>query len=128
MKAFERGVEAFNNGDAGGLLEVADPGVEFYDVFGRMLGGEERVYRGHQGVRDLLEDLLGAFAETHSDYSEIRDLGDRTIAIGHLRAVGKESGAEIESPIWTIAQWKNGKVTRVRTYLDPEEEAAGLLE
>ena len=130
MEAFERGVEAFDKGDVEALIEVADPGVEFYDVFGRMLGGEERMYRGHQGVRDLIDDLLGAFAETHSEYSEVRDLGDRTIAIGHLRAVGKESGAEIESPIWTIAQWQNGKVTRIRTYLDPEEalEAAGLEE
>jgi ketosteroid isomerase-like protein len=128
VEAFERGVEAFNNGDVEALIEEADPGVEFYDVFGRMLGGEERMYRGHQGVRDLFDDLLGAFAETHSEYLEIRDLGDRTIAIGRLRAVGKESGAEIESPIGTIAQWKNGKVTRIRTYLDPEEalEAAGL--
>ena len=130
VEAFERGVEAFDNGDVEALIEVADPDVEFYDVFGRMLGGEERMYRGHQGVRDLINDLLGAFAETHSEYAEIRDLGDRTIAIGRLRAVGKESGAEIESPIWTIAQWQNGKATRIRTYLDPEEalEAAGLSE
>ena len=47
------------------------------------------MYRGHQGVRDMFDDLLGAFPETHSEYSEIRDLGDRTIAIGRLRAVGK---------------------------------------
>ena len=58
VKAFERGTVAFNEGDAEALLEVADPAVEFYDVFGRMLGGEERVYRGHQGIRDLIDDLL----------------------------------------------------------------------
>ena len=117
-----------------GLLEprpVALALVEFYDVFGRMLlGGEARMYRGHQGLRDLLDDLLGAFAETQSMYSEIRDLGNRTVAIGRLRAVGKESGAVIESDIGTIAEWKDGKVTRVRTYLDHREalEAAGLEE
>ena len=130
VEAFERGVVAFDNGDVEALIEVADPEVEFYDVFGRMLGGEERMYRGHQGIRDLFDDLLGAFAETHSEYSEIRDLGDRTFAIGRLRAVGKESGAVIESPIGTIAEWKDRKVTRIRTYLDPKEalEAAGLEE
>jgi len=130
VEAFQRGVDAFDNGDVEALLEVADPEVEFYDVFGRMLGGEERMYRTHQGVRDLFADLLDSFAETHSEYSEIRDLGDRTIAIGRLRAVGKESGAVIESPIWTIAEWKDRKVTRIRTYLDPKEalEAAGLEE
>ena len=40
VEAFERGVEAFDKGDVEALIEVADPGVEFYDVFGRMLGGE----------------------------------------------------------------------------------------
>jgi hypothetical protein len=46
----------------------------------------------------------GAFAEIHSEYSEVRDLGDRTVAIGRLRARGNESGAATESPIWTISQ------------------------
>ena len=130
VDAFKHGVEAFDNGDVDGLLAVADPSVEFYDVFGRMLGGEERMYRGHEGIRDLIHDLLGAFDSTHSEYSEIRDLGDRTLAIGTLQAVGKGSGAVVEAPIWTIAEWKDGKVTRVRTYLDPKEalEATGIQE
>ena len=36
----------------------------------------------------------------------------------------------VEAPIWTIAERKDGKVTRIRTYLDPNEalEAAGLRE
>jgi hypothetical protein len=80
------------NGDVEALLEVADPGAEFYDVFGRTLGGEERMYRGHQGVRDLLDDLLRAFAETHSEYVEIRDLADRTIAIGDPEEALKAAG------------------------------------
>ena len=128
VEAFQRGVGAFNNGDVDGLIAVADPSVEFYDVFQRMLGGEDRIYRGHDGLRDLIEDLLGAFDSTQSEYSEIRDLGDRTIGIGHLQAVGKGSGAVVESAIWTIARWKDGKATHVRTYLDPEEarDAAGV--
>ena len=129
VEAFKRGTAAFNRGDAEALIEISSADIEFYDVFTRMLlGGEERMYRGHQGLRDLMDDLLGAFAETHSEYSEIRDLGDRTVGIGRLRAVGKESGAVIESGIGSVVEWKDGKVTRIRTYLDADEalEAAGL--
>jgi ketosteroid isomerase-like protein len=130
VEAFKRGVEAINRGDIEPLLEELDREVEWHDVFGLMLGGEARIYRGHEGVRQLFGDLYESFAETNSEYAEIRDLGDRTIAIGRLRTRGVESCAATESPIWTISQWRNGKAVWVRTYLDPDEalEAAGLRE
>ena len=115
VEAFRRGVEAINRRDIEALTEVLDPEVEWHDVFGLMLGGEATMYRGHKGVRELFRDLYDAFAETYSTYSEIRDLGDRTFAIGRLAARGNESGAEIESPIGTISQFKNGKAIRVQT-------------
>jgi ketosteroid isomerase-like protein len=65
-----------------------------------------------------------------TDYSEVRDLGERLLAIGRIRTRGRASGAETESPFCYLGEFKNGKVIRVRTYLDPEEalEAAGLRE
>jgi ketosteroid isomerase-like protein len=130
VEAFRRGVDSINRRDIEAMLEVLDPEVEWHDVFSLMFGGDAAVYRGHEGVRKLFRDLFDAFAETHSTYSEIRDLGDRTVATGLLSARGNESGAGIEAPIWTIAQWKNGRVTWIRTYLDPKEalQAAGLEE
>ena len=43
---------------------------------------------------------------------------------------GRESGAEVESPIAYVAQYRNGKVIRLDDYLDHQEalEAAGLSE
>ena len=50
--------------------------------------------------------------------------------IGRLRARGKESGAEVESPVAYVAEFKNAKAVRVTEYLDPKEalDAAGLRE
>lgn len=61
---------------------------------------------------------------------EIRDIGDRIVAIGRIHARGTESGAETESPWAYPVQFNNGKVILIRTYLDPSEalEAAGLRE
>ena len=39
-----------------------------------------------------------ALADIRLELPEIRDLGDRLVAIGRLRARGKASGAETESP------------------------------
>ncbi len=52
------------------------------------------------------------------------------MAIGRVRARGKASEAEIESPHGTVVEFKNGKGILIRTYLDPKDalEAAGLRE
>jgi ketosteroid isomerase-like protein len=88
---------------------------------------EATVYRGHEGIRELVRDLDEHFAEFNNEYSEIRDLGDQVLAIGHIRARGKASGAETVSPLAFLVESKDGKAIRVRTYLDPEKalEAAG---
>jgi ketosteroid isomerase-like protein len=95
-----------------------------------MLGGEPTVYRGHEGVRELLRDTDETLAEIHVEFSEIRDPGDQIVAIGHIHTRGKASGAVTESPLGYVADFRDGKVTRIRTYLDPQEalEAAGLSE
>ena len=74
--------------------------------------------------------LVETLSEFQAEYPEIRDLGDRTVAIGRVRARGKASEAEIESPHGTVVEFKNGEGIRIRTYLDPKValEAAGLSE
>ena len=92
------------------------------------MGGEATEYRGHDGVREMLGDLYEAFDTIHIEASEIRDLGDRLVAIGRTRARGKASGVETETPLAFVAEFKNGKAISIRGYLDPREafEAAGL--
>ena len=98
VEDFERGLEAGNRRDVEALLEELEPEVEWHPALPVLVGGEATVYRGHEGVREMLRDLNEAFAEIHIEISEIRDLGDRLVAIGRTRARGKESGAETESP------------------------------
>jgi ketosteroid isomerase-like protein len=121
VEAFTRGYEAINRGDVEALLEELDLDVEWHSAVLALVGGEATVYRGHEGVRAMLQDLWGAFAVLHAEYSESRDLGDRIVAIGRIRARGRESGADIESPLGYVTDFKSGKATQVRGYLDPDE-------
>jgi ketosteroid isomerase-like protein len=95
-----------------------------------LLGGEANVYRGHDGVREMFRAFYDVLDEIHVEYSEVRDLGDRVLAIGRIRTRGGVSGAATESPFALLSDIKHGKATRVRTYLDPAEAlaAAGLSE
>ena len=119
--------DAYNRRDVGAMLDELHPEVEWHPWLQVQLGGAATVYRGHQGVRKGIRELEEAFSEIESEPTEIRDLGERVVAIGHLRGRGIESGAITESAIAWIVEFKSGKVIRVREYLDPEEalEAVG---
>ena len=121
VEAFKRGLEAGNRGDVEKLLEELDPEVEWHSALHALLGGEQTVFRGHDGVREMIRDLNEAFGEIHIEISEIRDLGDRLVAIGRTRTRGKASGAETETPLAFVTEVKNGKTISIRAYLDPKE-------
>ena len=130
VEAFKRGAEASNRRGIEALVAELDPEVEWHSALLMSLQGEAAVYRGHEGMREFFRDLDAVLDEIHAEYSEVRDLGDRVVAIGRIRQRGKGSGAETESPIGSVIDFKKGKAIRVWTYLNPKEalEAAGLSE
>ena len=130
VESFKRGIEAFNRRDVDALLKELDPEVEWHSALMIPFGGEATVSRGHDGVRELMDEVQEDLAEVHLDYSDTRDLGDRVLGIGRLRTRGKQSGAVTEMDIGTVTDLKNERATRIWTYLDPQEalEAVGLSE
>jgi ketosteroid isomerase-like protein len=112
------------------MLGELDAEVEWHSAILRSLGGEATVHRGHDGVREMLRDLYEAFSEFQVEFTEIRDLGDRIVAIGRWITRGEESGVETAPPLAAVVEFNNGKAIRVRSYLDPEDalEAVGLRE
>jgi ketosteroid isomerase-like protein len=128
VEAVKRAFDAFNRGDLDAMLKDLDPEVEWHPMFQMLLGGEGTVYRGHEGVREMLQDTREAFTELQAEPSEVRDFGERVLAIGRFRARGRESGAKTETANAWLVEFKNGKGVRIREYLDPDEalEAAGL--
>jgi ketosteroid isomerase-like protein len=127
VEAFQRGLEAGNRGDVETLVEELDPEVEWHSALHALVGGDQTVFRGHDGVREMIRDLNETFSEFHIEITEIQDLGHRLVAIGRVLARGQASGAEIETPLALVTEIKDGKAISVRGYLDPKEalEAVG---
>ena len=61
---------------------------------------------------------------------EFRDLGDRVLLLGRTEGRGRGSGVQVDSPIGVVFDFRDGKMSRVRAYLDHGEalRAAGLSE
>ena len=130
VEAFKRFADANNRRDVEAMLEELDAEVEWQSAILGSLGGEATVHRGHEGVREMLRDLYEAFSEFQVQFVDIRDLGDRIVAIGRWITRGEESGVETTPPLASVVDFKNGKAIRVRSYLDPKEalEVAELRE
>ena len=92
-----RAADAYNRRDVEAMLELLDPEVEWHSALSILLNGKAAVYRGHRGVREWFRELDEVLDEIHVEYTDIRDLGDRVIAIGHIRTRGKVGGV-VTSP------------------------------
>ena len=130
VEAVQRAVGAYNRRDVEALVAEAHPDIEWHPAILIRLSGKETAYRGHEGIRQLMKDIDETLAEIHVEFSEFRDLGDRVLAMGRIKTRGKASGVDTEAPVGYVADFRDGKFVRVRTYLDPAEalEAAGLSE
>jgi ketosteroid isomerase-like protein len=130
VKAFERAVAAYNRRDVDAFVEEFDPEAEWYSLTQVMFGGEQSLYRGHRGIRDGVRDIDEALADMQVECAEIRDLGEKLVVIGRVHGHGRTSGVELDSPINWLVDFRDGKVMRMRDYLDRGNalEAAGLSE
>jgi len=128
VESFKRALDAYNRRDVEAMAQELDPEIEWHSAISILLSGESTVYRGHEGIRDLFREFDDVLTEIHVVYSEIRDLGDRVLAMGHIWTRGRDSGVETESRIALVSDISNGKTTWIHSYLDPHEalEAAGL--
>jgi ketosteroid isomerase-like protein len=130
VEAWRRAVDAYNRGDTEGAVEFYDPEVEWRPAVQRLLGGEQPSTAAATASGSSCRTLTRPLSEIRIEIAEARDLGDRALFLGRFHGRGKESGAETRSPIAYLVDFRNGKVTRVVSYLDHQEalEAAGLRE
>jgi ketosteroid isomerase-like protein len=128
VEAFRTGLEAYNRRDVDAFLAAFDPRVEIHPLTLAMFGREGTVYRGHEGIRQFIRDVDEVLPGIQVEPLEFRDLGERIVATGRLHARGRASGAEVESPIGWLVEFRDGRVIRMTDFLDPKEalEAAGL--
>jgi ketosteroid isomerase-like protein len=91
----------------------------------------EGAYHGHDGVRRFMADNAENFEKFEPHYPDVRDLGDRVLAIGTIHVRGRGSGVETDISAAGIATF-NGE-GRLVTWEDFRErhlalEAVGLSE
>jgi ketosteroid isomerase-like protein len=118
-------MDAWNRRDAEAGVALWDPESVRYPVFERVTEG--RIYRGHAGIRQSVDDLAEWCEENHAEFSETHDLGDQVLGLGRVR-FRFASGVELEHEAGCLYTWRDGRCVEERDYLGHAEalEAAGL--
>ena len=92
--------------------------VELRPYLGRGLGST--IYRGHTGLRRWFEEANEEWDELTVDPHDFKEFGDQLVVF--LRAVGRGRGShvEVEAEIIHVAEFHDGKFTRLRGFSDRE--------
>ena len=108
-------------------MAALDPQIEWHATVGGI--DEGRIARGHEEVVQAFIDYFEVWERLEMRVDEYIDAGgDDVVVFWHEVAKGRESGAVVETDTGTIQTVRDGKIVKVRGYMDRAEalRVAGL--
>lgn len=124
----KRWVDAFNRRDLDALMETVTSDFAFLPAMADTIDGNS--FQRREGMEAYFVDVDSAWEELRLIYDEYRDLGDSVLTLGRIEGRGRGSGAVVETPQAAVGEFRDGKLSSARSYLDHAEalKAAGLEE
>ena len=126
LEIVRRALEAFSRGDAATFASLTTPDVEWKTGLGAIEGGE--IFHGHDGVERYFGRLSGAWERFMFVAEEFHDRDEVVLVLGRLEGRGRGGGVPVDSPVGAVWELREGKIRRLRAYLDHAEarRVAGL--
>ena len=112
-------------GDPATMIAASDPDFEMHLVGA---AGEAVHYAGASGIEAFFRDVAQTWESFCFEATDLRDLGDRVLVLGDVRARGRGSGVEVDDRWGWIIECRDGRAISLRGFMDHGEalEAAGL--
>jgi ketosteroid isomerase-like protein len=129
MEIVREATEAMLRGDAAAALDALDPEIEWHATVGGV--DEGRIYHRREEVAQAFADYFAVWERIELRADDYIDAGDDEVVVFfHEVAKGRSSGAVVETNTGTVNTVRDGKIVRVRSYMDRAQalEAAGLSE
>jgi ketosteroid isomerase-like protein len=120
VEIVRRGYEAFEEGGVEAILQFLDPDIEWH--MSAAFTRAPRVYRGHDGVREVFRFFDENIDDLRADPHEFIEAGDRVIVPVRLHGRAKGSGKPVAYELVQVWVGREGKAIRLVTY--PDREAA----
>ena len=128
LEVIRTGYELWNSGRIDDWAEMFHPEIE-YRPSGAM-PGLQPVYRGREGIRQLMSDLADALAGLRAEPRELVERGGFVGSVLRLTGEGSGSGVPVEMTFHHAFGFRDGLVDRwgAGRTLAEAFEAAGLRE
>ena len=111
-------IDALNRGDVDAMLDQMHPEFEWTPLEASPVA---RVCRGHDQVRQYVEDWLSTFESLRLELENPTEVGDRVIAPVNGHGRGRGSGLAIETrfcQLWTV---RDGTALGMKEYSTRED-------
>jgi ketosteroid isomerase-like protein len=118
VQTTRRAFDYINRGDREALRELTAPSAEIVPLRAALEG---TVYRGENSFDEFWAAVDESWETIGIEAEEITDYGDRVLVIGRLRGRAKGTDVEVDSPMAWVMAIADGKMTKMRTYLDIDE-------
>jgi ketosteroid isomerase-like protein len=112
---------AVNRGDAEWLIDHSSPDIEIHR---RGVAGEPVLYTRAEGISNYFRDIAESWQLFEVDAEDIRESGDRVLAIVNRRLRGRGSGIDIEDKFAFVYELRDGLAVRIWGYRDVGEAIA----
>jgi ketosteroid isomerase-like protein len=119
LDTVRRVYESFEREDWEGLLALFDPNLELDLTRSGMPDGV--VYHGRDGLQEGWGKWRGVWARYHVTLEELIEVGDRVLALIHVRASSKGHGMETEGDAGDVFTVRDGLIVHFAIFLDRDE-------
>jgi ketosteroid isomerase-like protein len=118
------GYERLSRRDLEGFLTLVHDDVAWTE---QMLP-EQKVFRGHEGVRRWFEHVTQAFTWGTFELVSLEEAGDDAVAEVVVKTTGVESGVAITATVFQVMRFRDGKIAAITALpgRDEARRAAGL--
>jgi hypothetical protein len=112
--------DAYNDRDPDAWVAAWNPDAEWHPFLTAREEGDPG-YHGHNGMRAWFEDVGEMFEESHAELDAFRQIGDRLVVLGRMKAKRRGSGDEVERDVAWVIEPKGERFQRGWAHASPEE-------
>jgi ketosteroid isomerase-like protein len=123
VELVRRIVDALNRADVDGMLAQMHRDFEWRPLEASPVA---RLCRGHEQVREYVEDWLGTFESLRLELEDPAEVGDRVVVMVNGRGRGRGSGLELDTrfcQIWTV---RDGAAVAMEEHPTREQALAAI--
>jgi ketosteroid isomerase-like protein len=112
--------DAYNDRDPDAWIAVWNPDAEWHPFLTAREEGDPG-YHGHNGMRAWFEDVDEMLEESRVELDRYRQIGDRLLVLGRMRARKRGSGESVESEVGWVIEPRGERFQRGWAYTSHED-------